>query len=78
MLKRATAYLQHRRLTHVAATVVNESNSYPITHPVEAAPARVIALAYIRHQMTVEADEAQRYIDGALVAGGMPLQPPTN
>jgi hypothetical protein len=77
MRKKLTTLLRHRRLTRVAATVVDESNRYPITRPIEAAPVRVIALAYTRHQMTVDADEAQRYVDGALVDGGKPLHQPT-
>lgn len=77
MFKRAAARARHFRLVTVAKDLVREACLSKAKTTRDVTPEQVIALAFIRHQLTIETDEARRYLDGALVSLGFPLQQPT-
>lgn len=76
MFKKAVARMRHRQLVTTAKDLVREAYLVQSRSVYGVTSEQVIALAFTRYQLAVEADEAQRHLDGALVSLGFPLQQP--
>lgn len=70
MIKKMRARQRHTRLMRVANHLVREAMLDPTSSPDQVTTTQVACLAFARHQLRIDEDEAADYLAAALVAGG--------
>jgi hypothetical protein len=70
MLQKMRAKQRHTRLMRVAGDLVDRATLKASSGPEDVTTAQVACLAFARHQLRIDEDEAADYLAAALVAHG--------